>query len=313
VDNYFAAKASLFTPERIDQAVIRVDDQWGQKLVQLTDQAGVKTLALTCPTEHPVSGQQVRHHPQGIDQIIQVTDIQVLPTGGSSVKARTPWGEWVFEVGMPGEHNVANAAMALGLVKLVGLDPVPAFPALRAMTVPGRLQTVDLPLGPKVYVDFAHTPEAIDSTLETLRHQLDDDASSSGGRLIAVFGAGGDRDQSKRPLMGAAAMRWADQLIVTDDNARTEDPAGIRAQVISGAQAIYFDADSSSPQQRAVTDGGDRRSAIRMALEMATEKDVVAVLGRGHEKMLDCGGVQEQFDDAEVIGEQWRQISMNRN
>ncbi len=187
---------------------------------------------------------------------------------------------------MLGEFNVANAVTALALVGAVGGDVALAAAGLAEAQVPGRMQRVDLGEGrPHVVVDFAHTPQAVTAALAAL---------PSTGRHLAVLGAGGDRDPSKRGPMGRAAARGADVVLVTDDNPRSEEPAAIRAAVLEGARA------SGAAE---VVDAGDRRSAIAAALRLAGPGDWVAILGKGHESGQDVAGVITPFDDVEVARE----------
>lgn len=186
---------------------------------------------------------------------------------------------------MLGEFNVANAVTALALIGATGGDVARAAAGLAEAQVPGRMQRVDLGEGrPHLVVDFAHTPQAVAAALNAL---------PATGRRIAVLGAGGDRDPSKRGPMGRAAARGADVVIVTDDNPRSENPADIRAAVSAGARG----------RDAEVIDGGDRRSAIARALELAGPNDWIAVLGKGHESGQDVGGVVTPFDDVAVARE----------
>ena len=194
----------------------------------------------------------------------------------------------VHEILLPlaGAFQASNALVAAGLCIAAG-DPADAvIGALEGLTgAQGRLQRIganDAGRGGEVYVDYAHTPDGLETVLNALRPHAT-------GRLIVVFGAGGDRDRGKRPLMGAIAGRLADVAIVTDDNPRSEDPAAIRAQVRAGcADAIEI---------------GDRRAAIEAAVEMMRDGDVVVIAGKGHEQGQIVGGVTHPFDDATVASE----------
>ena len=155
------------------------------------------------------------------------------------------------------------------------------------------MERVDLGAGaPLVYVDFAHTPQAVAAAL----------AATGDRRRIVVLGCGGDRDRHKRRPMGAAAAAGADVVVVTDDNPRSEDPAAIRAEVVAGAAEAVRDGGLSAQ----VLDGGDRTSAIRQALELARPGDVVAILGKGHEDGQELAGQVLRFSDAETVRDQWR-------
>jgi UDP-N-acetylmuramoyl-L-alanyl-D-glutamate--2,6-diaminopimelate ligase len=189
-------------------------------------------------------------------------------------------------VALPGRHNVANALLALAA--LVAVDVHPAVAARGIATcpgVPGRLEQVDAPGEVLGVVDYAHKPDAIVAALTALREL----AVARGGRLICVIGAGGDRDTGKRPLMGAAAARGADVVVVTDDNPRTEDPAVVRAAVRAGAE------EASGPAK--VIEVAGRRAAIDEAVRLAGPGDLVAVLGKGHERGQEVNGEVLPFDD----------------
>ncbi len=185
------------------------------------------------------------------------------------------------------------------MVEALGLDVEQAAAGLAAATVPGRMQRVDPgPGGPVVYVDFAHTPQAVSAALEAISRPED-----SGGRKIVVLGCGGDRDTSKRRPMGEAAAVGADIVVVTDDNPRSESPAAIRAEVLAGAT------DTRPRRATEIIDGGDRRSAIARALGRAGADDVVAVLGKGHETGQEIAGVITPFSDPDVVVEEWARLA----
>jgi UDP-N-acetylmuramoyl-L-alanyl-D-glutamate--2,6-diaminopimelate ligase len=186
----------------------------------------------------------------------------------------------VYDVRLPlaGAFQAANVLVAAGLCLAVGEDPQGVMAALSTLNgAPGRMQRVGrAPSGGEAYVDYAHTPDGLETVLDALRPH-------TAGRLIVVFGAGGDRDRSKRPLMGQAAARRADLLIVTDDNPRSEDPAAIRAAVLAGcAGALEI---------------GDRRAAIRAGVARLGEGDILVVAGKGHEQGQTVAGVVHPFDD----------------
>jgi UDP-N-acetylmuramoyl-L-alanyl-D-glutamate--2,6-diaminopimelate ligase len=189
-------------------------------------------------------------------------------------------------VALPGRHNVANALLALALLVAVGVDARVAGAGIAACRgVPGRLELVEAPGEILGVVDYAHKPNAIVAALAALRGL----AVTRGGRLICVLGAGGDRDQGKRPLMGAAAAEGADLVIITDDNPRTEDPAFVRSAVRVGAE------EASTPAKIIEVDG--RRSAIGEAVRLASPGDVIAVLGKGNEQGQEVNGEVLPFDD----------------
>ncbi len=191
-----------------------------------------------------------------------------------------------LRLALPGRFQADNALLALALAVATGMDPGRAIGLLpRLAGVRGRMElAARLPNGAAVYVDYAHTPDALERLLAALRPHV-----SEGGRLHVVFGAGGDRDPGKRPLMGAACARLADRCWVTDDNPRGEEPAAIRAAVLTGCPGGV--------------DAGDRRAAIAAALAELRPGDVLAVAGKGHESGQTVGGVTTPFDDAAVVRE----------
>jgi UDP-N-acetylmuramoyl-L-alanyl-D-glutamate--2,6-diaminopimelate ligase len=186
----------------------------------------------------------------------------------------------IYDVRLPlaGAFQAANVLMAAGLCLAVGADPDAVMAALGELKgAPGRLQRVgDGARGGEAYVDYAHTPDGLFTVLEALRPH-------ARGRLIVVFGAGGDRDRTKRPLMGRAAAGLADLVIVTDDNPRGEVPADIRREVMVGC-----------PEALEV---GDRRAAIRAGVDQLRDGDVLVVAGKGHEQGQTIAGVVHPFDD----------------
>ena len=182
---------------------------------------------------------------------------------------------------VPGGFQAMNALAALGLVIATGGDPAGAAQALTALTgVRGRIEHVAIhPSGARIYVDYAHKPDALETVLKALRPHAP-------GQLVVVFGCGGDRDRAKRPLMGAIAARLADQVIVTDDNPRTEDPAAIRREILAGApEAVEI---------------GDRGEAIHAAIAGLGPGDLLIIAGKGHETGQIVGAKVLPFDDAEV-------------
>jgi UDP-N-acetylmuramoyl-L-alanyl-D-glutamate--2,6-diaminopimelate ligase len=205
--------------------------------------------------------------------------LALAPTPAGQTLTLAAQGE-TFTVDLPlaGGFQAANALAAAGLCLAVGVDLPTVLAALaRLEGAPGRLQRIGARAsGGEAYVDYAHTPDGLETVLTALRPHVR-------GRLIAVFGAGGDRDRTKRPLMGAIAGLLADVAIVTDDNPRSEHPAAIRAEVMAGATGL--------------TEIGDRRAAIRAAVAMLADGDVLVVAGKGHEQGQTIAGVVHPFDD----------------
>ncbi len=263
LDAYFDCKARLFEGLRPSAtAVLNADDPRGAALAARTS-AAVRTYGFAAAAD------------------LRVADVR--PLSRSTAFTVTAGGR-SFPVDLPliGAHNVSNALAALGAAASLGADPGRAARALASFPgVPGRLEAVDRGQDFSVYVDFAHTPDGLESVLASLtpyRH----------GKLILVFGCGGDRDRGKRPLMAAIAARFCDRVIVTSDNPRGEDPRSIIREVTAG-----FPAAARYEVQ------ADRRRAIRQALLAARRDDIVLLAGKGHERVQIVNGVTHPFSDRE--------------
>ncbi|GAA1609558.1 UDP-N-acetylmuramoyl-L-alanyl-D-glutamate--2,6-diaminopimelate ligase [Kribbella sancticallisti] len=268
-EEYFAAKASLFTPERCDLAVVNIDDEYGRRLAAQTV-VPLVTVSTTGDADWTVTGTHQSEH------------------GTTVLDIQGPEETLTVEIALPGDFNVANALLAVAMLRQVDVPADKIAAALQTAAVPGRMETFSRADGLSVIVDYAHTPDAVELALRAAR-------TATKGRLFAVVGCGGDRDPGKRPAMGAAAARAADVVIVTDDNPRSEDPAAIRATAIAGARAAVPDVD--------LREVGDRRAAIVTAIELAGPGDTVVVLGKGHETGQDVGGVIHPFDDRQTVRE----------
>ena len=274
VEEYFEAKASLFTPERARLGLVNVDDEHGRRLLA-EPRIPMRTLSAT-----------------GRDADWSARDIAQEPSG-STFTVHAPDGD-TFEahVPLPGDFNVFNALAAIAGFAEAGFDAraVARGIALSA-GVPGRLERVDAGQDFLAVVDYAHKPDAVTAALNTLR-------PLTSGRLVVVIGAGGDRDQGKRPVMGEIAARLSDVLIVTDDNPRSEEPAAIRRAVLAGADSVP-EADRAE-----VHECGDRREAIRLAVGEARHGDTVVIAGKGHETGQEVEGTVYPFDDRTVLLEE---------
>jgi len=270
MDDYFVAKAQLFTPERARLGLVNVDDEHGRRLA----------TEATIPVRTFSSA--------GADADWRAVDLH-LGADGSTFTVVAPDGAR-FPAGVPiaGDFNVANALAAIAGAAEAGFDaPTVAAAMAGAGGVPGRLERVETGRGFQVVVDYAHKPDAVEAAIRTLRPLTD-------GKVVVVIGAGGDRDTGKRPVMGEIAATLADVVIVTDDNPRSEDPAAIRAAVLAGARG----------HRAEVCEEGDRRLAIRAALSLAEPGDIVLVAGKGHETGQEVAGVVHPFDDRDVVREE---------
>lgn len=273
IEHYFAAKSSLFTPERCEAAVILVDDAWGRRLYEQLAKSGQRTprlAALAVTTELPpgAAGWQVRLSAETGHFTMHGTDGSVHE----------------HECALPGSYNSANAALAVALA-LVGGVPAAQIPRSISPAVPGRMEVIS-EASPRVIVDFAHNADALEKALRALR-------PSTEGRLIVVTGTAGDRDASKRHAMGEACATNAELVIITDDDPHTEDPAQIRAALIAGTAA-------GSAQ---VLEIADRASAIHAAVRLAEPADTVIIAGRGHWTVQFVGHDLIDIDDREVARE----------
>jgi UDP-N-acetylmuramoyl-L-alanyl-D-glutamate--2,6-diaminopimelate ligase len=262
LEDYFAAKAQLFDG-RAAAEVVCVDDAWGRRLV----------TGATITVSR--SGEATWH----------ATDIDAHQSGSQTFRAVGPGGLTVaVTVRLPGAFNVTNALLALAVGHAAGADPVLLARGTGTAEVPGRMQRVRRGQDFLALVDYAHKPAAVAALLDAVRAQVP-------GRLLVVLGCGGDRDAGKRPMMGAEAARRADLLVVTDDNPRTENPAAIRAAMLSGARV----------GSAAVVEIPDRSDAIAYAVDHARSGDAVIVAGKGHETGQEVHGVKRPFADSDVL------------
>ncbi|MCK4178208.1 UDP-N-acetylmuramoyl-L-alanyl-D-glutamate--2,6-diaminopimelate ligase [Aciditerrimonas ferrireducens] len=259
---YFEAKARLFLVERCELAVVNVADPAGARLAALVRAAGVPLV--------PVDPQEA----------------EVLSCSASSLHFR--WRARTWRVALPGRFQLANVCLALAAAMALGADPEAVAAGLVSLPgVPGRFEVVLAP--PEApftgVVDYAHTPDALGAALASCR------SLAGAGRVLCVFGAGGGRDEGKRPQMGQVAASQADVVVLTSDNTRGEDPWAIARAVLEGT-------DGEPAEIRVEL---DRRRAIELAVTLAAPGDVVLVAGKGHETALDHGDRQEPFDDRQEL------------
>ncbi|WP_261506791.1 UDP-N-acetylmuramoyl-L-alanyl-D-glutamate--2,6-diaminopimelate ligase [Burkholderia multivorans] len=272
---YEAAKAKLFAWRGLRAAVVNRDDAAGRRLLEKL--AGrVRTIAY---------GIGDAQQAPDADRELVALDVRATATG-TAFRLRSSWGDADVEVGTLGTFNVSNLLAVLGallaadvpfdaaLAEIARLEPVNG----RMQRLGGRLQNDE----PLVVIDYAHTPDALEKTLDALRPI----AVARGGRLVCMFGCGGDRDATKRPLMGAIAERLADDVVVTSDNPRSEDPQAIIDQIVAGMTA--------PDRARRIE---DRASAILQAVRGAAREDVVVLAGKGHEATQEIMGKKRAFSD----------------
>lgn len=272
VDAYFEAKATLFTPSHSRAAVVNADDSYGLRL------AAQATVPVTTFSAHGHESADWRA------ERVSVT------ADGSAFTAVGPDGSSVAAaVRMPGRFNIDNALGALVTLVTAGVAPQVAADGIAARAgVPGRMERVNAGQDFLALVDYAHTPEALQTLLGALR-------PITSGRLLLVVGCGGDRDRSKRAAMGSIAARDADIVVVTDDNPRSEDPAAIRRAVLSGATEVPAEVRAE------ILELGDRAAAIVAAASLAQPGDVLVVAGKGHEPTQQVGANLLALDDRTVL------------
>lgn len=266
LEEYFEVKCRLFSQVR-RCSVINRDDPWGRRL--LTE----------CAPVEPVS--------YGFEEGAQVRGFHLeTNANGSRMRVESPWGSAEISLRLIGRFNLYNALAAFSAAASLGIPVEVICKALAGMEcVPGRLEAVGSSKNRRVFVDYAHTDDALSNVLKALRE-------ITVGRLVVVFGCGGNRDTGKRRLMGEVASRLADYAVITNDNPRNEVPQKIAADIAAG-----FD---SERKYEIIL---DRRSAIARGIELIGKKDVLLVAGKGHETMQEVGGAIFPFDDRETVRE----------
>jgi UDP-N-acetylmuramyl-tripeptide synthetase len=263
---YWEAKAALFGWPGLKAAVINIDDAKGAELNASLAGSGLDLWTVSCVEPARLQARKIVH---GEDAL----SFEVAEGAESHLLA----------VQLVGQYNVSNLLGVIGALRAMGVPLVDAVKACAGLLpVPGRTETLAIPGRPLVVIDYAHTPDALEKVLLALRPA----AARRGGRLWCVFGCGGDRDATKRPLMAAVAEKNADQVVVTSDNPRSENPLAIICQVLLGMS-----------HRDAVHVQADRAAAITHALSLAAPADVVLLAGKGHESFQEVGGVKLPFSD----------------
>ncbi|HET6855844.1 MAG TPA: UDP-N-acetylmuramoyl-L-alanyl-D-glutamate--2,6-diaminopimelate ligase [Streptomyces sp.] len=272
MEDYFQAKARLFTPERSKVGVVNFDDEYGRRLIT---ESGV-----------PVTSFSAEGHP---DADWRAENVEVGPFT-SEFTAVGPEGQRVTATApLAGPFNVANTLAAIVTLAVAGVDPQTAADGIAAVPgVPGRLERVDVGQPYLAVVDYAHKTDAVESVLRALRKVTE-------GKLHIVLGCGGDRDKQKRASMGAAAARLSDTAVLTSDNPRSEDPLAILAAMLAGAAEVPVH------ERGDVLIEADRAAAIATVVARAQPGDTVLIAGKGHEQGQDIAGVVRPFDDRQVL------------
>jgi len=294
MEAYAEAKFSLFAARGLEHAIVNTDDPWGVKLARRLDGKGLEVITFGTAGSARLRASDIRLSEAGVRFRVE------SDRGSGEVAAR-----------VLGAFNVSNLLAVLGTLLAQGFalaDAVAAIGALEPVT--GRLERVGGGALPLVVIDYAHTPDALEKALAALRP-----AVGPGRRLVCMFGCGGDRDAGKRPLMGAAAARLADHVIVTSDNPRGEDPHQIIAQILAGTKEPGSDPEPGKGVNQGPTPAGkgvnlglapniesieDRQVAIFAAVNHARAGDVVLLAGKGHETYQEIAGTRHPFNDREV-------------
>lgn len=293
LENYAAAKSRLFSECNYRHAVIGKDDEFSPLMLS------------SCPADANVTTWSL----EDTSADVYLSDIETLPQGFRAT-IHTPWGEGTLVTSLLGRFNLENLLAVIAALGVQGysldrlLDIIPAISA-----PPGRMQQLGGDSQPLVLVDYAHTPDAIESVLSSLREHRSQikysakDSEQGAGNIVCIYGCGGDRDRGKRPLMTAAALKGADRAVLTSDNPRTEDPLQITADALDGI---------AQDDLRRIQVIADRSEAIRTTIASARTGDIVLIAGKGHENYQEIQGVRHHFDDAEqvqlVLQSQWRSV-----
>lgn len=277
MESYEAAKIKLFEWDGLKQAVVNLDDPAGQRLV-----AHLRTkfpdLAVTGYT---IAAAEA---PDGV-AVLRAGGMR-SKNAGTEFQVETPQGNATVRTQLVGNYNVSNTLAVLGALLAKGVVLKAAVDAIETLVpAPGRMQQMGGSDAPMVVIDYAHTPDALEKTLDALRQV----ATDRGGQLWCVFGCGGDRDPGKRPQMGRIAQ-GADQVLVTSDNPRSEEPASIIAQIVAGMD---------TSQAARVQTVEDRAAAILLAVKQAAKQDVILLAGKGHEPYQEIKGRKMPFSDAD--------------
>ena len=263
MEEQLVPKAELF--RRCEKGVINADDSYAQRFL---DAAECQVLTTAVAGEGSLRAEDLELRSDGID-FVAVLDGERVPVS----------------LGIPGKFTVYNALSVLGIAKQLGVSLADCADALKTVQgVKGRIEVVPTPGKPySVLIDYAHTPDGLENVLSSVRDFCK-------GRLIAVFGCGGDRDPIKRPIMGCIGTKLSDKAIITSDNPRTEDPERILDQVVAGAEA-----------GRQTLRISDRAQAIRTAVMLAKAGDIILIAGKGHEDYIEENGTRTYFSEKEVV------------
>jgi UDP-N-acetylmuramoyl-L-alanyl-D-glutamate--2,6-diaminopimelate ligase len=273
MDDYYLAKKRLFTDYRGEHtwAVINIADPWGRRL------------------SGELAGGKILTYGKSDDAVVRINDLQ-CSDNGTEIQCRIGDKCERFSSRLAGQFNAYNmAALVAGAIAL-SIDSSLVRQCFSDITVPGRMQRVDVEADFAIFIDYAHTPDALEKACVAARHLTQK-------KLICVFGCGGDRDKTKRPLMASAVARYCDEAVITSDNPRSEEPATIIRDILQGMPLDF-------PQ----TVISDRKEAIRKAIAAARPGDCILIAGKGHEDYQEIKGVRLHFDDYETAVEAFKEI-----
>jgi len=275
MEHYRDAKAKLFEASSLTHIVVNADDPLGASLARAARRGGVRCIAYTLEE----SGTDLP-----VDELLRARRLQHRG-GRLHFEVLGPEGSWAVDSPVAGRFNAANLLAVTGVLRAAGF-PLERSAALagRLQPVPGRMQSTGGGGKPLVFIDYAHSPDSLEKVLAAAREA----AAGRGGRLIAVFGCGGDRDRGKRPEMGRIGADLADRVVVTSDNPRSEEPESIIDQILAGVPAA---------RRARVERDPDRARAIAAALRGAGAEDVVLIAGKGHEPYQEVAGERRPFSD----------------
>ena len=271
--DYAEAKSLLFRMNGLKSSVINADDDLGQRLIAEMQKSPARVVAYGTADIDT----------DKVDEWIRADNIRMLPYG-IEFELFSGWGQASVNLGLIGRFNVQNAMVALAVMLECGMDFNQAVDNLQKLeNVPGRMELITKAQGPSVVVDFAHTPDALDQVLRSLKAHVE-------GKLFCVFGCGGDRDKGKRPQMGKVAESLADVVVLTSDNPRSENPDDIIEDIKRGLESA----------DKAIVEPS-RAHAIQLAINSAGEGDVVLLAGKGHEAFQVVGDLKLPFSDQEQV------------
>jgi UDP-N-acetylmuramoyl-L-alanyl-D-glutamate--2,6-diaminopimelate ligase len=282
MEAYAEAKFRLFAARGLRHAIINVDDAWGRTFAERLEGGPLEVITYGTSRRPRARGGPVSAS-EALGPRLRGDDIR-LSEDGVRFRVESEWGSGEVRAAVLGAFNVSNLLAVLGALLAQGITLARAIEAVSALQpVPGRLERLGGGALPLAVIDYAHTPDALEKALQALRP-----AVAAGGRLVCVFGCGGDRDPGKRPLMAQAAAGLADHVVVTSDNPRSEDPHAIIGQILAGLAGRSAEAIE------------DRQVAIFSAVHHARPGDVVLLAGKGHETYQEIAGVRHPFSDREV-------------